>query len=312
MEGHGFVIAAGPGLHTESVDDEVRELPGAAAQRLDFRKISFLFEFQHRAMKQHRRAGSARDDHGLVAGKGADGMPDDFAGGRPIAAIERRLPATGLRFGENHLAPEVFQHLHGGRRDIVVEGVAQAGGHELHAFASERRALRVEHERSSRPWEAPEPLQLRFARQGSAGPPVAIFLFPLSRSLYLVRGALLTKEKDKENEKEESGGNGPEPTFFSDAAHPEAIIPRARNRALALNRSGSSRAGARITSTNPHDPVPRSDPAPPGACLLSPSLLLSFPPPLLPPPCPALSTPPPSTSVPPAAASSWALGRKTG
>jgi hypothetical protein len=40
----------------------------------------------------------------------------------------------------------MFEDLHGGCGHVVVEGVAQARSHELHAFSSDGFALGVEHE----------------------------------------------------------------------------------------------------------------------------------------------------------------------
>ena len=84
-------------------------------------------------MEEHGGAGAGRDDDGGVAGEGVDGVADDFARGGPVAAVERGLSAARLRFGEFDGAAEVFEDLDGGAGDVVVEGVAEAGGHQLDA-----------------------------------------------------------------------------------------------------------------------------------------------------------------------------------
>ena len=60
-------------------------------------------------------------------------MAHHLARGGPVAAVERRLTAARLRLGKFDRAAEMFKHLDGRARDIVVERIANAGGHELHA-----------------------------------------------------------------------------------------------------------------------------------------------------------------------------------
>jgi hypothetical protein len=128
-------VFSGPGFHAEAVDNEVRELPGAPAEFFDVAVVGLFFEFEGRAVDEHRRAGRAGYDDGRVAGKNFHGVPHDAPRGRPVPRVERRLPAAGLRLGKINGAAEVFEHFDGRARGVVEKRVAQAGGEHLHAVA---------------------------------------------------------------------------------------------------------------------------------------------------------------------------------
>ena len=85
-------------------------------------------------MEIHRRAGARRDDDRQIPGENRGAVAGDLARCHPVAGIESRLPAASLVFREFHGDSEVFEDFHGGPRDVVVKGIAEAGAHEEHAF----------------------------------------------------------------------------------------------------------------------------------------------------------------------------------
>src|SRR5207248_10663860 len=89
-------------------------------------------------------------DHRFIAGESANRVPHDFAGRLPVAAIEGRLPATSLAFGEKDFDPEMLEHLDRRGGHIVIKRIAKAGRHELDALAMDGSALGVEHEEPER------------------------------------------------------------------------------------------------------------------------------------------------------------------
>ena len=145
MKGHRRLEAPRPGLHAETVDKKIAQLPRAPAERLDFAEVSFILKLQHRAMKHHRRARAGGHDDRLFARKSFHRMAHHLARRSPVATVEGRLPTARLPFGKHDLDSEVFEHLHRGRGDVVVEGIAQARSHELHTLAGNGFSLGVEH-----------------------------------------------------------------------------------------------------------------------------------------------------------------------
>ena len=86
-------------------------------------------------MAVHRGAGAGGNDDGQLAGEDVGAVFGDFARGAPIAGVEGGLAAAGLVFGELDGDAEVFEHFDGGAGDVIVEGIAEAGAHQEHAFA---------------------------------------------------------------------------------------------------------------------------------------------------------------------------------
>jgi hypothetical protein len=84
-------------------------------------------------MKHHRRARSRGDHDGAFAGEGADRVANDFPRGRPVAPVESGLTATGLTRWKIHGAPQMLEHFDRCASHVIVECIADAGGHQLHA-----------------------------------------------------------------------------------------------------------------------------------------------------------------------------------
>ncbi len=149
VQGDRGLELARPRPDAQAVDDEVAELPGAPAERLDLGEIGLALELQRRPVEEHGGAGARGDDHRVGPGEGPDRVPDHPAGGGPVPAVEGRLAAAGLRLGKAHLAAQVLQHLDRRRGDVVVEGVAQAGRHQLHPAAGDRSPPEGKHQRGA-------------------------------------------------------------------------------------------------------------------------------------------------------------------
>jgi hypothetical protein len=62
-------------------------------------------------------------------------MAEDFARGRPIAAVERGLAAASLRFGKINRAAEMFENPDRGYANIIEKRITEARGHKLDVFA---------------------------------------------------------------------------------------------------------------------------------------------------------------------------------
>jgi hypothetical protein len=145
VEGDGRVKPPRPRRHPEAVDDEIRQLPRAPGELPRPRAGRARARTPAAPVKHHRGAGARRHDHRSVALEGAHHVAHHPARGRPVAGVERRLAAAGLRLGETPPSAEVFQHLHRGHRGVVVKRVAEARGHQLHFLAQRRLALDRHH-----------------------------------------------------------------------------------------------------------------------------------------------------------------------
>ena len=113
-----------PGALPQSVDDEIGELPRAAAQGEDVFAVRLAFEGHRPLVEDGRGAGPGRHDDRLVALEHPGDMPQDAAAGVPVSGGIARLAAAGLPFRESDLAAETFQHLDGRPCDVVEERIA--------------------------------------------------------------------------------------------------------------------------------------------------------------------------------------------
>ena len=112
--------------------EEGRQLPDVV--RLDSRELG-------QVVRDHRCAGTRRNDDGRLARERADEGPPDTARGAPVPGIEGRLPAADLPSWELDLVAGPTEKQHGVGDRLRKDEVPETGGKELDAPAHFRERI---------------------------------------------------------------------------------------------------------------------------------------------------------------------------
>jgi len=127
-----------------AIRNELTELAAACRHRAGPRRHrGVLFEELLVLVHDHVGTRAGRDDDGARrALEHADRVARNLARVGVESRVERRLAAAGLIRGYFDLAPETFEHAHGGHCDLGRDFVHEAGVKQLNVF---RRAEALRH-----------------------------------------------------------------------------------------------------------------------------------------------------------------------